>query len=107
MKSRALPLYVTSVIILIGLVIFWLQFPNMFSTREIVNLLTDSAYPGIVAVGMPLVILSGCIDLLVGSVIAFQGMFLARDAAYLLSIEPVPIPHDFCQSLVGAYGLIP
>ncbi len=79
----------------------------MFSTREIVNLLTDSAYPGIVAVGMPLVILSGGIDLSVGSVIALPVMFLARIAAYLLSIEPVPIPHDFCQSLVGAYGLIP
>jgi simple sugar transport system permease protein len=41
------------------------------------NLLTDNAFLGIVAVGMTFVILSGGIDLSVGSVIAFTGVFLA------------------------------
>jgi galactofuranose transport system permease protein len=39
--------------------------------------LTDNAFLGIVAVGMTFVIISGGIDLSVGSVIAFTGVFLA------------------------------
>ena len=53
----------------------------MLSTRVIGNLLTDNAYLGIVAVGMTFVILSGGIDLSVGSVIAFSGVFIAVHAA--------------------------
>ena len=41
------------------------------------NLLTDNAFLGILAVGMTFVILSGGIDLSVGSVIAFTAVFLA------------------------------
>lgn len=157
MNTRALPLYVTIAIFLIGWVICWSQFPNMLSTRVVGNLLTDNAYLGIVAVGMTLVILSGGIDLSVGAVIAFSGvfiavmlrdtglhplvvfaillmlttafgaamgwlidrlampafivtlagMFLARGAAYLLSIESVPIGHAFYKTLQGAYWLMP
>lgn len=157
MNTRALPLYVTIGIFALACVICWLQFPAMASTRVIGNLLTDNAYLGIVAVGMTLVILSGGIDLSVGSVIAFSGvfiavmlretglhplavfalllalttafgaamgglihglampafivtlagMFLARGAAYLLSIDSVPIQHDFYKTLQGAYWLMP
>lgn len=157
MNTRALPLYVTIGIFLVAYLICWIQFPNMLSTRVVGNLLTDNAYLGIVAVGMTVVIISGGIDLSVGSVIAFSGvfiavvlrdtslhplvvfaillalttafggamgwlidrlampafivtlvgMFLARGAAYLLSIESVPIAHPFYQSLQGAYWLMP
>lgn len=77
MNTRALPLYVTIAIFLLAYAICWTQFPTMLSTRVIGNLLTDNAYLGIVAVGMTLVILSGGIDLSVGSVIAFSGVFIA------------------------------
>lgn len=157
MNMRALPLYVTIGIFLVAYLICWIQFPNMLSTRVVGNLLTDNAYLGIVAVGMTVVIISGGIDLSVGSVIAFSGvfiavmlrdtglhplavfaillalttafggamgwlidrlampafivtlagMFLARGAAYLLSIESVPISHPFYQSLQSAYWLMP
>lgn len=157
MNTRALPLYVTIGIFLVACLICWLQFPAMASTRVIGNLLTDNAYLGIVAVGMTLVILSGGIDLSVGSVIAFSGvfiavmlretalhplavfaillvlttgfgaamgglihglampafivtlagMFLARGAAYLLSIDSVPIQHPFYKTLQSAYWLMP
>lgn len=53
------------------------QFPAMFSTRVVANIMTDNAFPGIIAVGMPFVILSSGFDLSVGSVIAFTGVFLA------------------------------
>lgn len=157
MTARALPLYVTIGIFLLAYLVCWTQFPNILSTRVIGNLLTDNAYLGIVAVGMTMVILSGGIDLSVGAVIAFSGvfiavllrdtglhplivfalllmlttafgaamgflidrlampafivtlagMFLARGAAYILSIESVPITHPFYQTLQGAYYLMP
>lgn len=155
-NPRLLPLYATIAIFLLALVICFIQFPNMFSTRVLGNLLTDNAYLGIVAVGMTVVILSGGIDLSVGSVIAFTGvfiavvlrdtglhpmivfamllsittlfgaamgglihglampafivtlagMFLARGAAYMLSIDSVPIAHDF-YDLLQSYVLLP
>ncbi|TJZ90312.1 sugar ABC transporter permease YjfF [Paracoccus gahaiensis] len=157
MNTRALPLYATIVIFLLACALAWTQFPNILSTRVFGNLLTDNAYLGIVAVGMTLVILSGGIDLSVGAVIAFSGvfiavmlrdtglhplpvfallllltgafgagmgflidrlampafivtlagMFLARGAAYMLSIPSVPITHPFYQTLQGAYVLMP
>ncbi|WP_018001537.1 galactofuranose ABC transporter, permease protein YjfF [Paracoccus sp. N5] len=157
MNTRALPLYATVVIFLLAYLLCWLQFSNILSTRVVGNLLTDNAYLGIVAVGMTLVILSGGIDLSVGSVIAFSGvfiavilretslhplvvfalllalttafgaamgflidrlampafivtlagMFLARGAAYMLSIDSVPIAHPFYKTLQSAYWLMP
>lgn len=156
-RTRALPLYATIAIFLLAYLLCWLQFPNILSSRVVGNLLTDNAYLGIVAVGMTLVILSGGIDLSVGSVIAFSGvfiavmlrdtglhplvvfavllvlttafgaamgllidrlampafivtlagMFLARGAAYMLSIDSVPIQHPFYKSMQSAYWLMP
>lgn len=53
------------------------QFPAFATTRVMGNLLTDNAFLGIVAIGMTFVILSGGIDLSVGSVIAFTSVFCA------------------------------
>lgn len=121
------------------------------------NLLTDNAFIGIAAVGMTLVIISGGIDLSIGSVIAFSGvfiavmlretslhpmlvfalllvitslfgafmggiihflempafivtlagMFLARGMAYVLSIDSIPINHEFFSALQKTYYLMP
>lgn len=157
MTIRALPLYATIAIFLLAYVICYIQFPAMLSTRVIGNLLTDNAYLGIVAVGMTVVIISGGIDLSVGSVIAFSGvfiavilretgmhplvafalllavttafgaamggmiyllamppfivtlagMFLARGAGYMLSIDSVPIDAPFYDTMQDAYYLMP
>lgn len=157
MNARMLPLFATIGIFLVAYLICWIQFPAMLSTRVIGNLLTDNAYLGIVAVGMTVVILSGGIDLSVGSVIAFSGvfiavllrdtglhplvvfamllavttafgaamggfihllamppfivtlagMFLARGAGYMLTIDSVPIQHEFYDALQKAYYLMP
>ncbi len=77
MNPRLYPLAATIAIFLVTCVLCWLRFPFMLSTRVAGNLLTDNAYLGIVAVGMTVVILSGGIDLSVGSVIAFSGVFIA------------------------------
>lgn len=76
-RSHHLPLMVTLGTFLLAYLLCGMQYPAMFSTRVIANLLTDNAFLGIVAVGMTFVILSGGIDLSVGSVIAFTGVFLA------------------------------
>jgi len=157
MNPRLLPLYATIVIFALACVICYIQFPNMLSTRVLGNLLTDNAYLGIAAVGMTIVILSGGIDLSVGSVIAFSGvfiavilrdtslpaplvfamllvvttafgaamgglihvlamppfivtlagMFLARGAAYMLTIDSVPIADPFYEMLRKSYYLMP
>ncbi len=74
---RNLPFLTTVAIFLLAYAICVAQFPNMLSTRVIGNLLTDNAFLGIAAVGMTFVILSGGIDLSVGSVIAFTSVFVA------------------------------
>lgn len=157
MNPRLYPLAATIAIFILAWAICLMQFPFMLSTRVVGNLLTDNAYLGIVAVGMTIVILSGGIDLSVGSVIAFSGvfiavmlresglhplvifalllvlttcfgaamgwlihalamppfivtlagMFLARGAAYMLTIDSVPIVHPFYTLLNDAYYLMP
>ena len=156
-NPRLYPLLATIAIFVAAYAVCFLQFPAMLSTRVAGNLLTDNAYLGIVAVGMTVVILSGGIDLSVGSVIAFAcvliavllrdtslhplavfalvllvttafgaamgwvihvlatpafivtlaGMFLARGAAYMLTIQSVAIDHPFYDTLKGAYWLMP
>lgn len=76
-NPRLYPLYATIAIFILAYAVCYMQFPFMLSTRVAGNLLTDNAYLGIVAVGMTVVILSGGIDLSVGSVIAFSGVFIA------------------------------
>ncbi|MCB4767544.1 sugar ABC transporter permease YjfF [Ancylobacter sp. Lp-2] len=75
--SRLLPVAATTAVFLIGFLICSLTFPNFASLRVVMNLFTDNAFLGIVAVGMTFVIISGGIDLSVGSVIGFSTVFLA------------------------------
>lgn len=75
--SRNLPFLTTLTIFVIAYLLCVLQYPAIFSTRVIGNLLTDNAFLGIAAVGMTFVILSSGIDLSIGSVIAFTSVFVA------------------------------
>ncbi|WP_428428677.1 galactofuranose ABC transporter, permease protein YjfF [Pararhizobium sp.] len=77
MNQKYLPLIATIVIFVVSYAACAAQYPNILSTLVIGNLLTDNAFLGIAAVGMTFVILSGGIDLSIGSVIAFTGIFLA------------------------------
>ncbi len=74
---RHLPVLVTTAVFLVGFLVCALHYPNIASTRVVMNLFTDNAFLGILAVGMTFVIISGGIDLSVGSVIAFTTVFLA------------------------------
>ncbi|WP_082453504.1 galactofuranose ABC transporter, permease protein YjfF [Rhizobium sp. Leaf262] len=75
--TRNLPFLTTLAVFIVAYVLCVMQYPAMFSTRVVGNLLTDNAFLGIASVGMTFVILSGGIDLSIGSVIAFTSVFVA------------------------------
>ena len=157
MNSKYLPLLATIVIFVLAYAVCTLQYPNMLSTRVIGNLLTDNAFLGVAAVGMTFVIISGGIDLSIGSVIAFTGvflavilqntsihpllafalvlvittafggvmgaiihylempafivtlagMFLARGMAFVISVDSIPINHEYYSTLTSLYYRLP
>jgi galactofuranose transport system permease protein len=80
------PVAITAIVLVAGFALCAIQFPNIASTRVVANLLTDNAFLGIVATGMTFVIVSGGIDLSVGSVIGFTTVFVA------LAIERLGVP---------------
>jgi ribose/xylose/arabinose/galactoside ABC-type transport system permease subunit len=75
--SRFLPLLVTIALFLVMAIFGSVAYPGFFSPQVFLNLLIDNAFLCIVAVGMTFVILSGGIDLSVGSVIALTTMVSA------------------------------
>ena len=75
--TRYLPVLATALVFAAAYALCAVQFPAFLSTRVVGNLLTDNAFLGIAAVGMTFVILSGGIDLSVGSIIAFTGVLVA------------------------------
>lgn len=77
MKSRFLPLIATIIVFLLLYAFAYSRFSSFGTMRVVGNLLRDRAYLGIAGVGMTFVIISGGIDLSVGSVIAFTGVFCA------------------------------
>ncbi len=148
MKNKHLPFLVTLALFIIMYAAGSVAYPNFFSIQVFINLFIDNAFLGIAAVGMTMVILSGGIDLSVGSVVAlvtmisadllqkevppvwvilivlvaassigaFQGimieffkvqpfiatlagMFFARGACYLISIDTINIDNDWYRSV--------
>jgi ribose/xylose/arabinose/galactoside ABC-type transport system permease subunit len=73
---RERPMVITALILAVLFSFCAAQFPFVLSTRVLGNLLTDNAYLGVIAVGMTVVIISGGIDLSVGSILAFVGVML-------------------------------
>lgn len=77
LSHRFFPLLVTLSLFLGAWIIGATQFESFGTTRVFFNLFTDNAFLAVTAIGMTLVILSGGIDLSVGSVIALTGIVLA------------------------------
>lgn len=76
-NERWIPVFATLLVLLLLYSFGISQYKNFASTMVIGNLLTDNAFVIIAGVGMTLVILSGGIDLSVGSMIAFVGILIA------------------------------
>lgn len=82
MRERRLPLIATIVVFCLLWIGGGLAFDHFFSTRVLGNLLTDNAFIIIAGLGMTFVILSGGIDLSVGSMIGFVGIAMASLVAH-------------------------
>ena len=76
--SSLMPTIAAVVILIVLLVGAQVHFGNFLTPRNLSALLLDNAYLLILAVGMTFVILTGGIDLSVGSVMAFTGILCAK-----------------------------
>jgi simple sugar transport system permease protein len=76
-RRENLPMLVTAFVLVALFGVFSIFFTNFLSVRVVVNLFMNNAHVGVIAVGMTFVILSGGIDLSVGSVLAFTTIFIA------------------------------
>jgi simple sugar transport system permease protein len=77
LTENNIPLLATALVCLSLFVAGSLRYEGFLSARNVASMLIDNAFLGVVAVGMTFVILSGGIDLSVGSVVAFTGVFIA------------------------------
>jgi len=76
-RRQNLPLLVTALVFVVLFGAFSVAFKNFLSLRVVTNLFMNNAHVGIIAVGLTFVILSGGIDLSVGSVLAFATVLVA------------------------------
>jgi galactofuranose transport system permease protein len=78
LNAKYIPLIATALVLLASFATGSLLYTNFGTPRVFVNLLNDMAFVGVAAVGESFAILSGGIDLSVGSMIAFVGILIAR-----------------------------
>src|SRR4051794_25701936 len=65
----------------------WLAWPYFHKIRNLLNILVAVSTIGIISVAMTIVIISGGIDLSIGSTVAIAGVIVAQLAAHV----PMPI----------------
>ena len=88
-RRKNFPLLVTALVFVALFGAFSACFKNFLSLRVVTNLFMNNAHVGVIAVGLTFVILSGGIDLSVGSVLAFTTIFVATLIARF-HLHPVP-----------------
>jgi simple sugar transport system permease protein len=90
---RNLPILVTLALFIVMFGLGSVAFPGFFSFQNFLNLFIDNAYLLILAVGMTFVIISGGIDLSVGSMLALAGMVSASllEKAHMSPLFVIPI----------------
>ena len=104
LKSKYIPLMGTVSLFAAMSVFGGVSYTGFFSAQVFLNLLIDNAFLVIVAVGMTFVILSGGIDLSVGSVVALSTIVLAKLVQHLHWDLLVAIPLVLCMgTLFGAF----
>lgn len=73
-----LPLLATLLVVVAMFAGGSLSFDNFFSVKTVLDLFNSNAFIGVAAIGATIVILSGGIDLSVGSVVAFTTILMAK-----------------------------
>jgi len=100
--------YLLELVLLVLIGIFALIAPNFFTVSNMLNILRNSAFKGIVALGMTMVIISGEIDLSVGSGVAFYGVITALMTKGMLNAgmnEYVSIAVAIVATLIVGVGV--
>jgi galactofuranose transport system permease protein len=77
LQRRHVPVLVTLGLFLLAFLIGALRYPNFGTGQVFLDLFIDNAFLIVVAIGMTFVILTGGIDLSVGSMVALSGMLCA------------------------------
>lgn len=90
--------YGTGAFLLILAAGFTIQNPHFLSLRNISNILTDVSICGVIAIGMTFVIISGGVDLAVGSVLGFASM----GAAWLVKLSGFSFGPSWLDALLAA-----
>jgi ribose transport system permease protein len=93
---------------LIGLValslVLWALTPHFLTVSNLLNVAEQTSINAIVAVGMTFVILSGGIDLSVGSIVALSGVVLGtalQDGSILLAVPLALVVGTLCGAING------
>ena len=91
-------------LILLGL-IFVLAFtaPNFFTVTNLLNILRNVSIQGVIAFGMTMVIISGEIDLSVGSMVALSGVLTAYFTGHLNEAYGMPMETSVLIGMVIAF----
>lgn len=96
-KTRSLGAIISSLFSRYGIVFVFLTLcvvlaiwtPTFLRPKNIINVLRQTSINGILSVGMTFVILTGGIDLSVGSILAFAGMVAARLSSNVFGVHPL------------------
>jgi ribose transport system permease protein len=90
--------------IAVAIVFAYLSFasPVFFTTRNLLNVLDQSAVVGMIAAAGTLVLISGCLDLSTGAVFAIAGVF----AGLLAARVPIPVALAIGALTGGGFGVV-
>jgi len=96
------------VVLTLLFIVFALTSPVFFQFTNIMNLLRQTSIAGIIALGMVFVIISGGIDLSVGSVLGFSGAItglLVTGTLPFLSLAPMIVPVAIVIAIIVSAGI--
>lgn len=93
--------YGTSLFLLLLIAGFTAGNPHFLSLRNLSNILTDVSICGVIAIGMTFVIISGGVDLAVGSVLGFASM----GAAWVVKVSGLGLEPSWLYALAAACAL--
>jgi sugar transport system permease protein len=108
MKQRLQDLFrkhMLEVILILLYIILAAAAPGFFSVRNFLNILRNSSMQGIIAFGMTMVIISGEIDLSVGSAVAFSGCITAWMTRFLAVNLGLPIGAAVAAAILTALAV--
>ncbi|KDN17501.1 ABC transporter permease [Amycolatopsis rifamycinica] len=94
-----------AVVLVLGIAAAWFAFPHFGSADNLRNLVLQGSFLAVIALGMTFVIISGGIDLSVGSNYALGGVLAAYGAQYGLVVA-ILLPLAVCSLIGFVNGLL-